>query len=329
MQETAQTTAPSEEPRNIPPQAPSEPLWRRLDPLQCLLFAAFAASVALLYAARGSDSNTAEASRSIFRWLTTQWQHENFKNNWVMLLISAYVVYQKRQELAEADKRPSWLGLGVVAASLLAHVFGYRTQLPRISLISMVGVVWGGCYALWGWRVAKALLFPAGYALLCFSSSLLMDFTMPLRLIASKLAEALLLGVGIETVRKGTVILSGAGGGFQLDVADACSGLRSLVVMTALAAPYAYFTLRGFWRKWTLFALSVPLAMLANTLRIFTLAIVAEWIGMRLAMSLYHDFSGFLVFVIAVALLMGTGSLLEIDWRAKCRAWKQSVFSRT
>jgi exosortase len=142
-------------------------------------------------------------------------------------------------------------------------------------------------------------------------------------------AEVLLHGAGIQAIRRGTVIYSGAGGGFQFDVADACSGLRSLVVMTALAAPYAYFTLKGHWRKWTLFALSVPLAMLANALRIFTLALVAELIGMRLAMSLYHDFSGYLVFVISVGLLMGTGSLLEIDWRARWRAWKRSVTSRT
>jgi exosortase/archaeosortase family protein len=69
--------------------------------------------------------------------------------------------------------------------------------------------------------------------------------------------------------------------------------------------------------------------MLANTIRIFTLALVAEWIGMRLAMALYHDFSGYLVFLISVALLMGTGSLLETDWRAKWRRFRQRAFSRT
>jgi len=231
--------------------------------------------------------------------------------------------------LSIAPKSPSWIGLGVVAASLALHILGYHSQLPRMSLMTVVGVGWGACYAIWGWKVARLLLFPAGYVLLCFTSYHLTHMTMRLRLLASLLAEVLLHGLGIETIRRGTVIVSGSGTGFQLDVADACSGLRSLVVMTALAAPYAYFTLKGFWRPWLLFVASVPLAMLANTLRIVTLAIVAEWIGMRLAMALYHDFSGYLVFIIAVALLMSTASLLEKDWRASWLALKRRVISRT
>lgn len=312
------------------PDMPRETSLRlRVDPLQLVLFAVIVAAVGVLYTVHGSDSNTAMEPQSIFRWIEDQWRNDNFKNNWVMLLISAYVVYHKRHELASVPKRPSWVGIGVVAFSLLLHVAGFRSQLPRLSLVTVVGVGWGACYALWGRGVAKALLFPAGYALLCFTCYALTDITMPLRLVASMLAETLLQGAGIRAVRQGTVIYSSAGGGFQFDVADACSGLRSLVVMTALAAPYAYFTLKGLWRQWTLFALSVPLAMLANTLRIFTLALVAELIGMKLAMALYHDFSGYLVFVIAVGLLMSTGSLLETDWRARCRAWKQSATSRT
>lgn len=312
-----------------PAPSPAKPLWLRVDPLQVVLFGMVVAAVALLYTARGSDSNTAMAPRSIFRWIEIQWRHEDFRNNWIMLLVSAFVVYRKRHELAAVPKQPSLVGLGIVVASLVVHVLGFRAQQPRISLVTVVGVGWGACYAIWGWGVAKILAFPAAYTLLCFTAAQLANFTMKLRLLASMLAEVLLQGAGIQAIRRGTVIYSSAGGGFQFDVADACSGLRSLVVMTALAAPYAYFTLKGAWRKWTLFAMSVPLAMLANTLRIFTLALVAEWIGMKLAMSLYHDFSGYLVFLISVALLMGTGSLLEMDWRAKWRAWKPSASSRT
>ncbi len=309
--------------------APATPFWRRLDPLQVALGLAIAAGIAVLFARYGSDSNTAMEPQSIFRWIEIQWRFEDFRNNWLMLLVSAYVIYRKREELLSVPKHPSWIGFGVLAGSLLLHVAGYRAQLPRISLMMVIGVTWGACYAIWGWGVARALLFPAGYALLCFTSYHLIHVTMRLRLVASQLAEVLLHGIGIEAVRQGTVIYSAAGGGFQFDVADACSGLRSLVVMTALAAPYAYFTLKGAWRQWTLFVLSVPLAMLANTLRIFTLALVAEWIGMKLAMALYHDFSGYLVFIIAIALLMSTGSLLETDWRARWLGWKERAFSRT
>ena len=319
---------------NQPPTAaaditPPVPLRERVDPLQALLFGLILLVTVFLYSFYGNDSNVEMEPRSIFYWISRQWHYEDFRNNWLMLVVAAFVAWRKRHEIAAVPKKPSLIGFGVVLASLVLHVFGYRTQLPRASLISIVGLGWGTCYAIWGWGVARALAFPAAYTLLCFTAAQLANFTMKLRLIASAFAQWLLHGVGIPTLRRGTEIYSSAGGGFKLDVADACSGLRSLVVMTALAAPYAYFTLKGYWRKWTLFALSIPLAMLANTLRIFTLAVVAELIGLKLAMALYHDFSGYLVFLISLGLLMGAGSLLEIDWRNRWHVWKKRVTSRT
>lgn len=294
----------------------------RPDPWRWFTFIAATIAAAWLFVAFGSDSDVANEPRSIFGWIAIQWRNENFRHNWVMLLFSAYVIYRNREGLAQARTRPSAIGLAVVALSLAAHVLGYRTQLPRLSLGSTVGVFWGIPYAIWGWDVAKLLVFPAAYAFLCFCGSLLVEVTMPLRLMASGIACTFLHGAGIEAVRRGTVVFSAAGGGFQFDVADACSGLRSLTVMTALAAPYAYLTLTGFWRRIILFGMSVPLAMLANALRIFSLGLVAEWIGMDLAMMLYHDLSGYLVFFLSLLLLIGTGALVQIDWRARLCALK-------
>ena len=294
----------------------------RPDPWRWFTFAAATAATAWLFVVFGSDSDVANEPRSIFSWVAIQWRNENFRNNWVMLLFSAFVIYRNRQALAQARTRPSAIGLGVVALSLTAHVLGYRTQLPRLSLGASVGVFWGIPYAIWGWDVAKLLLFPAGYAFLCFCGSMLVEVTMPLRLMASAIATTFLQGAGIEAVRRGTVVFSAAGGGFQFDVADACSGLRSLTAMTALAAPYAYLTMTGFWPRLVLFGLSVPLAMLANALRIFSLGLVAEWIGMDLAMMLYHDLSGLLVFLLSLLLLIGAGALMHVNWRAKLCALK-------
>ena len=292
------------------------------NPERMVLFVISIIATFWLFIQYGSDSDVAMEPSSIFSWVAVQWKNENFKNNWIMLLFSGYVVYRNRIALAEAKTSFSPVGLLVVAVSLVTHVLGYRTQLPRLSLGATIGVFWGIPYAIWGWNVAKLLVFPAAYAFLCFCGSLLMEVTMPLRLMASSLAVTFLHGAGIEAVRRGTVVFSAAGGGFQFDVADACSGLRSLIVMTALAAPYAYLTMKGFWRQATLFAMSVPLAMLANALRIFSLGLVAEWIGMDLAMTLYHDLSGLLVFVLSMVLLIITGSIIQINWRAKLCALK-------
>ena len=279
-------------------------------------------AITWLFTIYGSDSNVDYESASIFEWISMQWGHENWRNNWLMLVFSVYVIFRNRKQLAETESSYSAFALAVLAGALLAHVVAYRSQLPRASAAAVVISFWSVAWAVWGWKVAKLLSFSAAYSLLCLCGSILVEVTMPLRMMASQLACILLHGVGIEAVNQGTVVYSAAGGGFQFDVADACSGLRSLIVMTALAAPYAYLSLEGAWRKITLFAMSVPLAMLANALRIFSLGVVAEWIGMKLAMTLYHDLSGYIVFFLAIGLLITTARILETDWRKKFCAIK-------
>ena len=271
-----------------------------------------------LYSRFGTDSDSLHEGRSIFGWVAVQWRIPggDFESMWVMPVVCLAAVWMSRRRLAEAEVAPDWRGVLVVAVSLAVHVVGYRSQLPRLSLGSTVGVLWGLPLAIWGKNVARVLGFPACYLLLCFMSSILVEITMPLRLMASEIACALLQGAGIEAKRVGTVVLSEAGGGFRFNVADPCSGLRSLVTMTALAAPYAWFTLKSGPKRLVLFALSVPLAMLANALRIFSLGLVAEWIGMKLAMQLYHDLSGYILFALSVLLLVAAGSLVDRNWKA-------------
>ncbi|MBQ7666599.1 MAG: exosortase/archaeosortase family protein [Kiritimatiellae bacterium] len=289
------------------------------------IFALAALGGLWLYARYGTDSAVAVEGRSIFNWVRLHWRldPDNFRTNWAMLAMCVLAVWLDRGRLAAARVSSSWRGTAVVALSLAVHVIGFRSQLPRLSLASTATALWGLAWAVWGWDVAKILVFPAGYLLLSFTNSLLVEVTMPLRLAASKFAVVLLQGVGIAAANRGTVVQSAAGGGFTFDVADACSGLRSLVTMTSLAAPYAWYTLRGAWRKAALFALSVPLAMLANALRIFTLGVVAEWIGMKLAMQLYHDLSGYIVFFLSIILLTTAGSVLNKDWKAKICEFRQ------
>lgn len=261
----------------------------------------------------GNASSTAMEGQSLFWWIGSQWlqQGGDFSHGWLMPLVSLWVIRTKRREIVAAPKRVDWRGLAVVVLSLALHWVSYRAQQPRISLVALVGVCWGIPFYLWGESVARALLFPAGYLLLCFTSSLLFFATFRLRLLSTILASGILNGIGIESVRRGTAIFSSAGGGFQLEVADPCSGLRSLFSMTALAAPYAYFVMSSLGLKWALFLLSVPMAVIGNTLRIVTIALVAHFYDMEAAMRLYHDYSGYIVFAILIGLLIGTGALLE------------------
>jgi exosortase len=150
-----------------------------------------------------------------------------------------------------------------------------------------------------------------------------------LRILSSSLAVNILNTIGIGAIRSGTAIYSNMAGGFELDVADPCSGLRSLLAMTALTAVYAYFTQKTLLKKWVLFATSIPLAVAGNIARIVTIAIVYESIGGRLAIGLYHDYSGYILFTAAISMMVVIGSVLNMDFSEVVAKWKSVLLRRT
>jgi len=142
-------------------------------------------------------------------------------------------------------------------------------------------------------------------------ASFLAQAMFPLRLSGSVVATEILNGLGIPTVREGTAVFSTAGQGFALDVADACSGIRSIMALMALTAAYAYIFRKSNVERWLLFLMSVPIAAAANIGRIVTIALVAAGLGQEIGMKVYHDYSGYLVFVLAVLLVIGTNALMD------------------
>ncbi len=285
----------------------------------------------ILFQFWGNRSNVGMESASLFTWIGRQWLHPggDFSHGWIMPLISLGIIWTRRRELLSAPRASSKPGLALTVACLALHWAALRAQQPRVSLVALAALLWSVPFYLYGWSFTRWLLFPCGYLLLAFTSYLLVAFAFPLRLMASALSTHILNGLGIAASRSGTIIRSAAGGTFNFNVADPCSGLRSLAAMTALAAPFAYFTQRTLLKRWILFVLSVPLAMLANTTRIVTIALVAEGFGQEEAMALYHDYSGYLVFVLATLMMVGTSALLNVDLSERLKTWKSAHLPRT
>jgi len=272
-----------------------------------------AAAVAVLYGVQGNAEETARLGASALGWMVRRWGASggDMSHAWVIPLVSAYVVWRRRAALAEAAASPNRWGYLLVIATLLLHVAGVRAQLTRVSLFSLVALLWAVPFTLHGWAAARLLLFPAAYLLFCIPFSFLDSMTVPLRILASGASTVLLNGLGIASAQSGTAVYSAAGGGFNFDVADACSGLRSILAMTALTAAYAQFTQRGWWRQWLLFLSSVPLAIVGNIVRIVSIALVAQFFGAERAMVVYHDYSAYIVFVTAISLMMGLGHAIR------------------
>ena len=269
---------------------------------------------------------------SLFLWMFVQYKHPQLQYTWIMPLVGLYAAWDRRRELAAAPKSTSLLGVLFVALMFAAHILAFRAEQPRVSLFAMAFVIWGSCWALWGRRVAYMLLFPLGYTLLSFLCYHITNYTTSLQVFASKLSVVFLRGFGLDAANVGSVIRVVIAGDkanpLTFNVAEGCSGLRSLVVLSALAAPYAYFRIRGNVRAWILFAMSVPLAIFTNILRISTLTLFAHLFGRDLSLQVYHDPAGFLVFFIAILLLQATGAFLERDWRGILRRFRATIRRR-
>lgn len=233
---------------------------------------------------------------------------EDLSHGWLIPVVSAYVVWQSRAALRTDAGKPAWFGLFAVLASLVLFWLGSRGEQARLMQLGMIGAVVAVPLALWGLHVARRLLFPATYLLFIMPLSFLDGFTFRLRLLAAGMATLLLNGVGFGVRQVGTAMVSDNGAGFKLDVADPCSGLRSIFALAALTAAYAYFTQKTVWQRWLLFACAIPLAIIGNITRIVSIALVAQLAGQKAAVGFYHDYSGYVVFVVAVLLMVQVGT---------------------
>lgn len=243
-------------------------------------------------------------------WSKPVFEGVDYAHGYVLPLVSIYVVWFRRRELALAPVRPMPWALAGVAVALILHWMGVRSQFLRVSLFSFLLLVWMSALYLRGWAFSRWLIFPCSYLIFCIPLNFLDRISFRLRILSSVLSAGLLNGIGMAVERTGTGIRT-AGGQIAFDVADPCSGIRSLLAITALAAVYACFTQPRLWKQWTLFLASLPIALLANTARIATIAIVARMVGSEEALTFYHDYSGYFVFAIAVGLLVSLGHALN------------------
>lgn len=286
----------------------------------------------VLFHLQGNTTDVRMWGRSALTWMIDRWgdtytSTADYSHGWLIPIVSASIIWIKRRELAAVPKRVSKAGLALLIAALLFHWLGAKSQQTRVSLFGLVLLLWSIPFYLYGWEFAKRLIFPCSYLVLCIPLNFLDSLTFPLRIFSTIVATAVLNGLGIPAQRSGSAIYSEAGGGFSFDVADPCSGIRSLLAMTALTAVYAYWTQRSLVKQWLLFLSCIPLAIIGNIARIVTVALVAEAFGDRLALGLYHDYSGYVVFSVAIGLMVGLGGLLNVDYRKAWDQWKQSLFA--
>jgi exosortase len=240
--------------------------------------------------------------RVLAKLVTDWWQIPDFSHGFLVPVFAAYLVWVKRKTLLNTKVAPAWSGVAVVALGLvvlLLGVYGAELFLSRVSLVILLA---GLVLSFGGWQLLKELRFPLLVLLLAIPIPAIIfnEITFPLQILASKLASALLPLFGVPVLREGNVIELSA---MKLEVAEACSGIRSLVSLFTLAIFYGYFLEKSVLRRIVLAVASIPIAIAANAVRIFGTGLCVQYWDPEKAMGFFHEFSGWVIFLVSLACL--------------------------
>jgi exosortase len=235
--------------------------------------------------------------------LVVDWYNiADYSHGFLVPLFSAFLLWDKRSQIAATPIRPSWAGVPFVALGLLILIFGiYGVDLftTRFSFVVLVAsLVW----TFFGSAMLRTLRFPILVLLLAipFPAIIFNQITFPLQLMASRLASMILPLLGVPTLQEGNVIQLPI---MKLEVAEACSGIRSLMSLFTLAVFYGYFLEKTTARRIILALASIPIAVAANVARIVGTGLCVQYWDPSKALGFFHEFSGWVMFLVSLGCL--------------------------
>lgn len=298
--------------------------WMKANPLGAFLSAVLIGTLIYFYTGVKVFQS---ASLSPAAWMLSAWNTENDQEHgWTILPISLVLLALRWRELKAVEKAPSNWGLLVVALGILAYVAGVRCVEARYTIIALPLLFLGFALFLFGPKTARIALFPCTFLLFMIPIGGIIQGTVSLQVYTGKVIHFMSNLCGIPVNISGTEITSANGRFEPMEVAGGCSGIRSLMAMITLAALYAYFSMKGVLRGLILFTSSLAFAVLGNFVRVFSVVLFAVFINPKRAMQLYHDYSGFVFFPVAVLAMVAFGNFLNRDWKSW---WEKRVTAPT
>jgi exosortase len=247
--------------------------------------------------------------------LVAQWWNDpNFSHGFFVPTFSAFVLWQERPRLASVKVQPSWSGLFFLAFGLCVLIVGRMGAELFLSRISLLILLAGLIVLFLGWSFFRAVLFPWAFLILMIPIPAIIfnQITFPLQLLASKVASITLPWMGVPVLREGNVIILPA---MTLEVAEACSGIRSLMSLATLSVIYGYLMERSVGLRAVLALASIPIAVAANSFRIVGTGLLVQYWDPEKAQGFFHEFSGWLIFVVSLLMLYLLHRILRVFWR--------------
>lgn len=257
--------------------------------------------------------------------LVSDWRaDENYSHGFLVLPLAIYMVWRQRHQLASIPVRPSLGGFWLIAGSILTLAAGRLGAELYLTRLAMIVAAAGVVAFLWGFRHLRAISFAFLLVFLSIPIPAIVfnQIAFPLQLLASRFGETAISACGIPVLREGNIIVLAS---TTLEVAEACSGIRSLVSLLTLALVWGYFSDAPGWLRWLLALSSIPIAVFSNGIRVAGTGIAAYLLGPAAAEGFFHTFSGWIVFIVAVMLLLVVHRLGV--WVGRGRASGQTVAS--
>lgn len=260
-------------------------------------------------------------------WLPTYWDlsfgiwsAEAQGHELIVLGVSAWLLYRKRDALQSLPNTRSRWGGTLLAFALLLYAFGRSQQFLRIEMLAVSLVLVAVLVSFKGWAALRVVWFPLFFLLfaLPLPYSLVLAVTAPLKLGVSVVATQLLLWLGFPMGRSGVVMTIGQ---YQLLVSEACAGLQTMFTLEAMGLLYASLMNYRSWVRSALLALLVvPVAFSANVVRVMILVLVTYYFGDAAGRGFIHGFAGMVLFAVGLAFIVGSdrvlGALLPKRWAA-------------
>lgn len=249
--------------------------------------------------------------QAIIEMVTQWWDDSNYSHGFLIPIVSIYLIWQKKDSLQKIISKKSNLGLIFILLGAIIYIIGTAAAEFFTARFSLVLIIFGITLFYYGKEYLKELWFPILFLLFMIPIPYVIYYsvTFPMQLLSSQAASTVLQLTGLEVTRQGNIINLP---NYSLEVIEACSGLRSLMTLSALGAAIAYITHKTRFGSILLFLLSVPIAIGANVFRIVITALGAYYISPRLAEGFLHEMSGLVVFLVGFISLGIAGTI--INW---------------
>lgn len=229
-------------------------------------------------------------------WMLDSWNERNdLLHGYAVPLLFAIFCYRAVKSMRAEESSSGLVGIAMLAFGLLLFLGAARTIQPRLVLIGLPFLIAGGAIYVCGWKAGRHLLFPAFFWYFAMPVPGLNQMTNVLQVMVTKACYLVGDGLGMGLVYSGNNITS-ATDKWQFNIAEGCSGIRSLMALLMIAAIFAYYSQKELWKKAVVFFAAFPLALFGNFLRVFTILVLAEMGFEDFAANAYHDFAGLLFF---------------------------------